>query len=223
MAKGSGAKRRISRRRIAAAKRLQGCLARRVDVSTPIPNKIRVVAGVDCAFPQRGEHVRAAAVLMTWPELTVMDEAIAEQPTPFPYIPGLLSFRELAAVRAALAGLRNTPDLILCDGQGIAHPRRLGIAAHLGITTGIPTVGVAKSRLVGEYEEPARERGSTRALMDGAERIGTVIRTRDRVKPLFVSPGHGIDHGGSVKWTLACCTRYRLPEPVRAADHKAGR
>jgi len=160
---------------------------------------------------------------MTWPELTVMDEAIAEQPTPFPYISGLLSFRELAAVRAALAGLRNTPDLILCDGQGIAHPRRLGIAAHLGITTGIPTVGVAKSRLVGEYEEPAGERGSTRALMDGAERIGTVIRTRDRVKPLFVSPGHGIDHGGSVTWTLACCTRYRLPEPVRAADHKAGR
>lgn len=209
-------------RRTQAARRLQCCLSRRIRIRGE-PAEVALVAGVDCAFPDRGATVRAAAVLMDWPDLATVEEAVVERPTPFPYIPGLLSFRELAAVREALDGLSRRPDLVLCDGQGIAHPRRLGIAAHLGAVTGLTSVGVAKSRLTGDYVEPGEGTGAMTALMEGEERIGTVLRSRTRVRPLFVSPGHGISHEAAAAWTLACCSRYRLPEPVRAADHLAGR
>lgn len=160
---------------------------------------------------------------MDWPGLSVVAAATADEPTRFPYIPGLLSFRELPVIRAALAQLPQQPDLVLCDGQGVAHPRRLGIATHLGLVTGLITVGVGKSRLVGTHTEPGPTKGASTALMDGDEQVGTVLRSRDRVRPLFVSPGNGIDHLSAASWVLACCTRYRLPEPVRAADHRAGR
>lgn len=208
-------------RRATAAKRLQRCLHRRTAI-TGQPKTVTHIAGVDCAFPRNKAYSRAAAILMDWPGLSVVAEATAEEPTRFPYVPGLLSFRELPVIRAALAELPQRPDLVLCDGQGVAHPRRVGIATHLGLATGLITVGVGKSRLVGTHAEPGPLKGDTAALMDGEERIGTVLRSRDRVRPLFVSPGHGIDHAGATKWVLACCTRYRLPEPVRAADHRAG-
>lgn len=222
MRRNGGNAQRPMTRRTQAARRLQRCLGRRVRVSGE-PAEVTLIAGVDCAFPDRGATVRAAAVLMDWPGLVTLEEAVVERPTPFPYIPGLLSFRELAAVREALDGLSRRPDLVLCDGQGIAHPRRLGIAAHLGAVTGLTSIGVAKSRLTGGYAEPGEDKGARAALMEGEERIGTVLRSRARVRPLFVSPGHGIGHDPAAAWTLACCTRYRLPEPVRAADRLAAR
>lgn len=181
-----------------------------------------VIAGVDCAFPGRGERLRAAAVLMDWPGLSVIEEAVAEEPVRFPYIPGLLSFRELPGVVTALGRLARTPDLVLCDGQGVAHPRRLGIAAHLGAVTGWRTIGVGKSRLTGSHDPPGWTKGEQAALMDGGERIGTVLRSRTNVRALFVSPGHRVGHDPAARWVLACCGRYRLPEPIRAADRLAG-
>lgn len=205
----------------AAARRLQRCLSRRIERSGS-PDTVALVAGVDCAFPDRGRRLRAAAVLMDWPRLSTVAEAVAEEPVRFPYIPGLLSFRELPGVRQALARLPSTPDLVLCDGQGIAHPRRLGIAAHLGAVTGWCTIGVGKSRLTGTHETPGPDKGDRSPLLDAEERIGTVLRTRTRVRPLFVSPGHRIGHEAAAAWVLACCGRYRLPEPIRAADRLAG-
>ncbi|WP_018717577.1 deoxyribonuclease V [Arhodomonas aquaeolei] len=204
------------------ARALQTRLAREVRL-TPPPAEVRTIAGVDTGFEDGGRTARAAAVLMGWPDLEPVGHHIAREPTRMPYVPGLLSFRELPVVLAALEGLDTTPELVFCDGQGIAHPRRLGIAAHLGVITGLATIGVGKSRLVGSHEEPGRERGACTALMDGDERIGTVVRTRTGVRPLYVSPGHRCDIDGAVDWVLACCRGYRLPEPTRQADHLASR
>lgn len=201
---------------------LQRRLARRVQLC-PAPAIVTRIAGVDTGFEDGGRITRAAVVVMDWPGLTVVEQHVARQPTRMPYIPGLLSFRELPAVLGALAALAVAPDLLLCDGQGIAHPRRLGIAAHLGVVTGLPAIGVGKSRLVGRHDEPGVEKGSAVVLTDRGERIGTVLRSRTGVKPLYVSPGHLVDHESAVDWVLACCTRYRLPEPVRAADRVASR
>lgn len=199
---------------------IQQRLRARVRVA-PGPRHVHVVAGVDAGFEDQGRTVRAALVLMNYPALTVLDSHLARRPTPFPYVPGLLSFRELPAVLAVLEALAEPPDLVLCDGQGIAHPRRLGIASHLGVITGLPTIGVGKSRLTGRFEPPGEDKGQWSPLMDGDERIGTVLRTRRGVKPLFVSPGHGVSHEEAVRWVLACTPRYRLPEPIRAADRLA--
>jgi deoxyribonuclease V len=185
--------------------------------------EIRRIAGVDAGFESQGKVTRAAVVVMSWPGLERLDQAVVRQPTRFPYVPGLLSFRELPAVLAAFGELKAGPDLALCDGQGIAHPRRLGIASHLGLWLGLPTIGVGKSRLVGTFEDPGERKGDQARLMDGDERIGTVLRTRDGVKPLFVSPGHRVSIGTAAEIVLAACTRYRLPEPVRAADRLASR
>ena len=203
-----------------AAIALQKQLASAVDLGNRI-DTVAWVAGVDCGFPAGGDMCRAAAVLCSFPDLQVVDSRIAEQPTPLPYIPGLLSFRELPAVLEALDGLRQAPDLVLCDGQGIAHPRRLGIAAHLGVITGLPCIGVAKSRLTGTFSEPGNARGDWSALMDGDELIGSVLRTREKVKPVFVSPGHGVDQASARRWVMACAGRYKLPEPIRVADRLA--
>jgi len=152
----------------------------------------------------------------------VLERAGAERPTTFPYVPGLLSFREAPVLLDAFAKLRRRPELVLVDGQGYAHPRRFGLACHVGLALAVPTVGCAKSRLCGEYEEPPREAGTWSPLRDGSELIGAVVRTRTGVKPLFVSVGHLISLRSAIHAVLACCRRYRLPEPLRAAHQYAG-
>lgn len=179
------------------------------------------IAGVDVGFEAGNTITRAAVAVLAFPSLELVEYAIARQPTRFPYIPGLLSFREVPAVLAALAQLSMLPDLLLCDGQGIAHPRRLGIASHLGVLLDLPTIGVAKSRLVGTYEEPGEEKGSWQPLYSGDELLGSVLRTRSRVKPLFISPGHRVGFTAARELVLACTTRYRLPETTRWAHRLA--
>lgn len=201
---------------------LQRTLAVRVCLQ-PGPKNVRYIAGVDTGFIDHGRTARAAIAVLSFPQLAPLEVQVAFAPPPLPYIPGLLSFRELPAVLRALEKLSVLPDLMLCDGQGIAHPRRLGIAAHLGVVTELPTIGVGKSRLIGDYREPGQEKGCMSPLMDARQRIGTVVRTRSAVRPLFISPGHLIDHAGAVEWTLACLGRYRLPEPIRVADRVASR
>lgn len=182
---------------------------------------IQAVAGVDVGFEMGGKQARAAVAVLTFPDLLLMDWAVARLPVVFPYIPGLLSFRELPVILAALAQLHTSPDVILCDGQGLAHPRRFGIACHLGVLTGIPCVGVAKSRLIGTHGEPAARVGACRALMDRGEEIGAVVRTRQGFHPLYVSIGHRVSLATAVRLTRACVTRYRLPETTRWAHHIA--
>lgn len=176
------------------------------------------VAGVDVGFEDKGKTTRAAVVVMNADTLEVVDQVLHREPTRFPYVPGLLSFREIPALLAAVDKLAVLPDFLLCDGQGIAHPRRLGIAAHLGVVTGLPTIGVGKSRLCGEFEEPGNERGDWSPLKDGRETIGRVVRTRANVKPVFVSVGHRVGLATAMRIVMRYTTRYRLPEPIRAAD-----
>lgn len=179
------------------------------------------IAGVDVGFVEHGRLARGAVVLYRLPELAPTEEHVVTQPVTFPYVPGLLSFRELPVILEALQRLSRQPDLILCDGQGIAHPRRLGIAAHLGVVTTLPTIGVGKSRLIGEHREPGIHKGDWAPLTYKGERIGSVLRTRDHVRPLFVSPGHQTSHENAIDWVLRTTTRYRLPEPIRSADRLA--
>ena len=193
---------------------------------------IRRVAGVDAAFADGGRVIRAAAVMLDYPGLVQTGEALIERPTAFPYVPGLLSFREVPALLEALKQLSSAPDLILCDGHGYAHPRRFGLACHLGLWLDIPAIGVAKSRLTGSHDEPGPAKGDVAWLLaaKGArpgERIGAVLRTRERVKPVYVSAGHRVSLRTALALTLACTTRFRLPEPTRLADklskaHRAG-
>lgn len=176
------------------------------------------IAGVDVGFEDRGKTTRAAVVVMHAETMAVIEQVLHPEPTRFPYVPGLLSFREIPALLAAMKKLSELPDLLLCDGQGIAHPRRLGIAAHLGVVTGLPAIGVGKSRLCGEFEEPGNARGDWTPLKDGRETIGRVVRTRAHVKPVFVSVGHRVGLATAMRMVLRYTTRYRLPEPIRAAD-----
>jgi deoxyribonuclease V len=180
-----------------------------------------LVAGIDVGFEDHGRITRAAVAVLRWDDLQLVESALARRPTRFPYVPGLLSFREIPAALDALAALACTPDLLLCDGQGLAHPRRFGLACHLGWLVDVPTIGVAKSRLVGEYTPPPPEGGAWSPLCDRGEVVGAAVRTRRGVKPLFVSPGHRVDVGSAVRLTLACTDRYRLPEPSRAAHRLA--
>lgn len=182
---------------------------------------VRRVAGVDVGFEAGGSVTRAAVVVLDYPSLRPLSEALVRQPTRFPYVPGLLSFREIPAVLAALAELPEAPDLLLCDGQGIAHPRRLGIAAHLGLLVDIPSIGVAKSRLCGHHGEVPVEKGGWTPLTDDDEVIGAVLRTRTGVKPLYISPGHRISLETALDYVMGCLTRYRLPETTRLADRLA--
>ena len=205
----------------AEGRRLQEILRGQLSLKTPRGFRPRLIAGIDTGVIEGGRTLRAAVVVLSLPDLEVAAQSTARTPAIMPYIPGLLSFRELPGVIRALEQLDITPDLLLCDGQGIAHPRRLGIAAHLGLITDLPAIGVGKTRLVGTYREPRPGKGATSGLYDRHERIGTVLRSRDHVRPIFVSPGHRISHEDAVHWVLACCTRYRLPEPQRAADRIA--
>lgn len=182
---------------------------------------VHFVAGTDVGFEDSGSVTRAAVAVLAYPGLELVESAIVRVPTRFPYVPGLLSFREAPAVLAAIAALERTPDLILCDGHGYAHPRRCGLACHIGLLSGIPTIGVAKSRLIGVHTQPAERRGSRRPLRDGTETIGTVLRTRDGRNPVFVSCGHRVSLETAIRYTLACAPRYRLPETTRWAHRFA--
>jgi deoxyribonuclease V len=182
---------------------------------------VRLVAGVDVGFVERGRLSRAAVAVLSYPDLTLCAHAIAERPATFPYIPGLLSFREVPVVLEALERLDQLPDLLLCDGQGVAHPRRFGIACHLGVVTNLPAVGVAKTRLIGTHGPVPKHRGQWVPLKEGEELIGAVLRTRQGVKPLFISIGHRISLPTAIEHVVACLTRYRLPETTRWAHRFA--
>jgi len=204
----------------ALARRIQSELAREVITEDRL-GAVRRVAGADIGFADSGRTTRAALAVLDFPALTPRERILLTRPTRFPYIPGLLSFREVPALLEALDGLRTPPDLILCDGQGLAHPRRFGLACHLGVLTGIPTIGVAKSRLIGRYAEPGPGRGDWSPLVDAGEVIGAVLRSRDRTRPLFVSIGHRVSLATAIELVLACTPRYRLPETTRAAHRLA--
>jgi len=184
-------------------------------------NRIQFVAGVDVGFEEKGAVTRAAVAVLSFPDLELCEHAIARRPTDFPYIPGLLSFREAPAVLDAIGRLNRLPDLLLCDGQGRAHPRRFGIACHLGILSRIPSIGVAKSRLIGKHEPPADERGAWQKLVDKDEVIGAVLRTRVGVRPVYVSIGHRVNLETAIAYVLRCTPRYRLPETTRRAHRLA--
>ncbi len=207
---------------VSEAKRLQGELAARLVLDWD-DRPVTFVGGVDVAV--KGEIARSAIVVLRYPELTPVTAAVAETPVAFPYIPGLLGFREGPAILAAWERLDHRADVLLFDGQGIAHPRRLGIAAQMGLWFDCPTIGVAKSRLYGRHQEPGPQRGDWVWLydeQDPAQVIGAVVRTRSGVKPVYVSPGHRMDIAHAVALVLACCRGFRLPEPTRLAHHLAG-
>lgn len=182
---------------------------------------IHWVAGVDVGFPRGSGTARAAIAVLDFPSLQLADQTTAELPTPFPYIPGLLSFREIPVILAAMENLLVTPDVLMTDGHGMAHPRRFGLASHLGVLLDLPTIGCAKSVFIGEHETLPEARGSTRPLVDGGETIGMAVRTRDKVKPVYVSIGQYVDLSSAVRVVLACGGGYRLPEPIRQADRLA--
>jgi len=197
---------------------LQWELAKRISLDTGA-NTYRTVAGVDVGV--KGELARAAVVVMVLPELSILERVVIERPVTFPYVPGLLSFREAPAILEALARLESVPDVLLFDGQGYAHPRRMGIATHVGILLDHPTIGCAKSRLCGSYEEPAPARGSYTWLRDRGETVGAVLRTRSGVQPVFVSVGHRMRLDIAIDLVLRCTRGYRLPEPTRWAHRLA--
>ncbi|MGG6462416.1 deoxyribonuclease V [Solilutibacter silvestris] len=208
---------------VKAARELQRELAGRVVTRDDYPRPLRTVAGLDVGFEDGGAITRAAAVLLDAETLAVLDQQIVKVPTRMPYIPGLLSFRELPALVPALEALSQVPDMVFVDGHGIAHPRRLGIAAHAGVITGLPTVGVAKSVLVGTSKPLHEMRGAHAPLRDGGEQIGWMLRSKERCLPLIVSPGHRVSMAAAPELVMRFVTRYRLPEPTRLADRLASR
>jgi deoxyribonuclease V len=182
--------------------------------------QIRYVAGVDCAL--RNNQTIAAVPVLDFDTMELVDLAVVEKPLTFPYVPGLLSFRECPAILAAMELLTVKPDLVMVDGQGIAHPRRIGIAAHLGVLIDTPTIGCAKSRLIGTHDDPHHTAGCYTDLWDKDDLIGAVLRTRDSVNPLYISIGHKVDLPTALDLVLQCCRGYRLPEPTRFAHQAAG-
>lgn len=179
---------------------------------------LQTVLGVDVGYNLQTGMSRASLVHLRLADFEVLQQLVAETPTTFPYIPGLLSFREIPAILAAMRQLEAMPDVLMVDGHGIAHPRRLGIAAHLGVLLDMPSLGVGKSKLCGTYAEPADVKGAKTPLVHKGERIGTVLRSREKCKPLFISPGHRMEVESAVELAERCLTRYRLPEPTRLAD-----
>lgn len=207
-------------RDLKGARAVQRAMAPRVRLEDDT-SRVHTIAGVDTGFEDGGNTARACIAVVRWPDLTPLTSVIGRAPVTFPYIPGYLSFREMPAVLAAVAELAELPDLLLCDGQGIAHPQRFGIAAHLGLWLNRAAIGVGKSRLCGEHEPVGDTKGEAQPLHDRGERIGSVVRSRTGVKPLYVSPGHRVDHQAAVGWVLACTSKYRLPDPIRTADRLA--
>jgi deoxyribonuclease V len=195
---------------------LQRELAARVDVARPL-GRVRTVAGCDVSYNKRSPVLYAAVVVVRVPGFEVVEQVVATATVTFPYVPGLLSFREIPPLLAAFRRLTAKPDVVLLDGQGLAHPRRFGLACHLGLWLNRPTVGCAKSRLIGEYSEPGLDAGDASPLVDRGEQVGVVLRTRARVKPAFVSPGHRIDRAGAVEVVRKTLSGFRMPAPTRLA------
>ena len=200
-----------------AAVAMQAELRERLILEDRLSGDIRIVAGADISCTRGDDRLFAAVVLLDAASLDVIEEATYTGKTSIPYIPGLLSFREGPALLRSFEKLRNRPDVILFDGQGIAHPRGFGLAAHMGLILDIPSVGCAKTRLVGTFREPGGRRGQLSPLLCNEKRIGAVLRTKDRVKPVFVSQGHRVSLESAVKIVLQCARRYRIPEPIRRA------
>ncbi len=182
--------------------------------------RLQRIAGVDVSV--RGERSHSAVVVLAYPGMEVVEFATAERPVEFPYVPGLLAFREVPVILDAFRKLTARPDLLLVDGHGYAHPRRFGVACHLGVELNLPSIGCGKSLFVGEHRDPGAKRGSWAPLRHAGEVIGSVLRSREGVRPIYISIGHRIDLAAAVRIVLRCCTQYRLPEPIRAADHTAG-
>lgn len=200
---------------------LQKTLASRVVDDRPLPlDSIRLVAGVDVSV--KNNVSQAAVVVLSFPDLQVVESITNVLPTPFPYIPGLLSFREGPVLEDAFSRLQHEPDVLIFDGMGRAHPRRLGIASHMGLWLDKPTIGCGKSLLTGRYVEPPQERGAHVALMYRDEQIGAILRTRVNTKPVYISVGHLLDLDSALAIVMACTPKYRLPEPIRAAHNAAG-
>ncbi len=200
---------------------LQRQMAQETITDKPLDlEQVKLVAGVDVSV--KDDMSRAAVVVLSYPALEVVESVTAIQPTPFPYIPGLLSFREGPVLEEAFEALQSEPDVFIFDGMGIMHPRRLGIGAHMGLWLQRPTLGCGKSHLVGKYDTPGTERGALSPVMYRGEQLGVVLRTRANVKPVYISPGHLIDLASSIALILSCTPKYRLPEPIRQAHNAAG-
>jgi len=206
---------------VARARQIQLSLAKRVVTKSQVTNP-RLVAGIDISSPDAQGVARGAAVVLCYPELSIVEIKVAEDKIEFPYIPGLLSFRESPLILAACEKLRDVPDLVLIDGQGIAHPRRFGLASHVGLFLDLPTIGCAKSILCGQHRPLGKEAGSHAELLDNGDLIGAALRTKSGVKPIYVSVGHKIDLASALQWVINCCRGYRIPEPTRLAHLAAG-
>jgi deoxyribonuclease V len=206
---------------ISQAREIQLALKEKVICQDRLKKPLTAVAGVDVGFENSGKITRAAVAILEFPSLELSEYVIARRKTSFPYVPGYLSFREVPAVLDALEKLTRLPDVLLCDGQGFAHPRRFGLACHLGVLTDIPTIGVAKTRLIGTHATIPEEKGGYALLMDQDEQIGAVLRTRQGVKPVYVSIGHKVSLASAIKVVMQCVTKYRLPETTRWADRIA--
>jgi len=204
----------------AEARAIQLKLARLVSSKNKV-SRPKLVAGVDISAPRFQGRVRGTVVVLSYPELEVVEIGAVEQTVDFPYVPGLLSFRESPVILAAYEKLKSQPDLVLVDGQGIAHPRRFGIASHLGVLLDVPTIGCAKSLLCGTFGSLGAEAGSTAEIEHEGEVIGMALRTKTNVRPVFVSIGHKVDLAAAVSWVGKCCRGYRLPEPTRLAHQAA--
>ena len=205
---------------VAEAREIQEQLRHKVITYDQL-KEVKYVAGVDIGFEDNYKISKAAVAVLSYPKLELVEKAIARIPTAFPYVPGYLSFREIPAILEAFPQLDRTPDLILCDGQGLAHPRRLGLASHLGVLLDRPTIGVAKSRFIGQHQDVPLEKGSWTPLIDNNETIGVVLRSRTKVKPIYVSVGHKISLPTAIDYVMNCLTKYRLPETTRWADKLA--
>lgn len=203
---------------LAQLKLSQQQLANQVSLVDDFNPAIKLIGGTDVGFEQGGMITRAAIVILTFPDFEVVEYNIARLETNLPYIPGYLSFREYPALLKAWQQLKHKPDLLLVDGQGVAHPRRLGIASHLGLLLDIPTIGVAKRKLCGQFEPQPKKAGNVTPLFDKQEQIGWVLQSKDNCNPLFVSAGHRISQDSALHWVKQCLRGYRLPEPTRWAD-----
>jgi deoxyribonuclease V len=202
---------------IEKARKEQERLRKGLLISSLDEGKVGLLCGVDVSYLGKREDIFSAAVLFSYPAMEVLEEVYTLRETSFPYIPGYLAFREVPTILDSLKKMEGNPDLIICDGHGIAHPRGFGLASHLGVVKGVPTIGIAKKKLVGEYGPPGEEKGASSPLIFEGKRVGTVLRTRGGVKPVFVSPGHLTDIESSLYFARTLTGKYRIVEPIRRA------